>query len=103
MTSLNDPIPYATGMECDGKKEIIYFDQDNRDAQILSQLAPNFPDKNIQNNFDPIGEELPIIKENELEVIKEDELKINSNFSKMFSQFHSSIWIDTGHFIRETL
>ena len=47
MTSLNDPIPYATGMECDGKKEIIYFDQDRRDAQILSQLAPNFPDKNI--------------------------------------------------------
>ena len=47
MSSLNDPIPYAVGMECDGKKEIIYFDQDKRDAQILSQLAPAFPDKNI--------------------------------------------------------
>ena len=47
MTSLNDPIPYAAGMECDGKKEIIYFDQNKRDAQILSQLAPAFPDKTI--------------------------------------------------------
>lgn len=47
MTSLNNPIPYAAGMECDGKKEIIYFDQNNRDAQILSQLAPSFPDKTI--------------------------------------------------------
>ena len=47
MSSLNDPIPYALGMECDGQKEIIYFDQKKRDAQILSQLAPSFPDKTI--------------------------------------------------------
>ncbi len=47
ISSLNDPIPYAASMECDGKKEIIYFDQDKRDAQLLIQLAPSFPDKNI--------------------------------------------------------
>jgi len=47
MSSLNDPIPYALGMECDGQKEIIYFDQKKRDAQILSRLAPSFPDKTI--------------------------------------------------------
>ena len=47
MNSLNDKIPYAVDMECDGMKEIIYFDQEKRDAQILSQLAPSFPDKNI--------------------------------------------------------
>jgi acetyl esterase/lipase len=47
MNSLNEGIPYAVDMECDGKKEIIYFDQDKRDAQILSQLSQSFPDKNI--------------------------------------------------------
>ena len=47
MSSLNDPVPYAYGMECDGKKEIIVFDQQNRDAQILQQLAASFPDKTI--------------------------------------------------------
>ena len=47
MNSLNDPVPYAYGMECDGKKEIIVFDQQNRDAQLLQQLAASFPDKTV--------------------------------------------------------
>ena len=34
-------------MECDGYKEIIYFNQDNRDAQILMNLSRSFPDKYI--------------------------------------------------------
>ena len=40
MNSLNEATPYAIDMECDGMKEIIYFNQEKRDAQILSQLAP---------------------------------------------------------------
>ena len=47
MSSLNDPVPYAYGMECNGKKEIIVFDQKNRDAQLLQQLAASFPDKTV--------------------------------------------------------
>lgn len=46
-TSLNEQIPYAVQMECDGYKEIIYFNQDNRDAQILMNLSRSFPDKYI--------------------------------------------------------
>ena len=35
-SSLNSTAPYAVGMECEGEKDLIVFDQDNRDAQILS-------------------------------------------------------------------
>ena len=35
-------------MECEGEKDLIVFDQDNRDAQILSNLARSFPGKNIR-------------------------------------------------------
>lgn len=44
-TSLNETVPYAIEMECDGYKEIIYFDQDTRDAQLLMNLSQSFPDK----------------------------------------------------------
>ena len=46
--SLNSTAPYAVGMECEGKKDLIVFDQDNRDAQILSNLARSFPGKSIR-------------------------------------------------------
>ena len=47
-SSLNSTAPYAVGMECEGEKDLIVFDQDNRDAQILSNLARSFPGKNIR-------------------------------------------------------
>ena len=39
MNSLNNPIPYAAGMECDGKKEIIYFDQEWRRRGLIITLS----------------------------------------------------------------
>ena len=46
MTSLNDPIPYATGMECDGKKKLLILIKMKRCTNIES-IGSNFPDKNI--------------------------------------------------------
>ncbi len=46
-SSLNQNVPYAVQMECDGFKEIIYFDQESRDAQLLMNLSRSFPDKYI--------------------------------------------------------
>jgi len=45
--SLNQNVPYAVQMECDGYKEIIYFDQESRDAKLLMNLSRSFPDKYI--------------------------------------------------------
>ena len=45
--SLNQNVPYAVQMECDGYKEIIYFDQESRDAKLLMSLSRSFPDKYI--------------------------------------------------------
>lgn len=45
--SLNKSSPYASLMECEGQKDLIFFNQDSRDAQILSSLQSSFIDKNI--------------------------------------------------------
>ena len=34
-------------MECDGQKDVVFFDPDIRDAQILSSLSGSFKDKNL--------------------------------------------------------
>ena len=46
--SLNSTAPYAVGMDGGKEKDLIVFDQDNRDAQILSNLARSFPGKSIR-------------------------------------------------------
>ena len=45
--SLNNSSPYAVQMECEGKKDFLYFDSQTRDAQILGSLTQSFPDKTI--------------------------------------------------------
>ena len=45
--TVNGSSPYASMMECDGKKDVVFFDPDIRDAQILSSLSASFKDKNL--------------------------------------------------------
>ena len=45
--SANQTTPYAVGMECQGMKDIVTFNN-GRDAQILTSLIRSFPDKTVE-------------------------------------------------------